>query len=66
MRQKAIFLKLFAILIVVTLIGSCEKVEDGIEDVYSKTSGRLRTSFNLAKACIDALEKTNEYKGDKK
>ena len=30
----------------------------GIKDVYSKNSGRLRTSFNLAKACIDALKKT--------
>ncbi len=36
----------------------------GIKDVYSKTSGKLRTSFNLAKACIDALKKTNT--GDKK
>jgi len=30
----------------------------GIKDVYSRTSGRKRTSFNLAKACIDALNKT--------
>lgn len=35
MRQKAIFLKLFAIIIVATFIGSCEKIEDGKEDVYS-------------------------------
>jgi small subunit ribosomal protein S5 len=31
----------------------------GIKDVYSKTFGRIRTTFNLAKACIDALNKTN-------
>ena len=30
----------------------------GIKDVYSRTSGRKRTTFNLIKACIDALEKT--------
>jgi len=31
----------------------------GVKDVYSRTSGRIRTTFNLIKACIDALEKTN-------
>jgi small subunit ribosomal protein S5 len=31
----------------------------GIEDVYSKTFGKTKTTFNLAKACIDALKKTN-------
>lgn len=31
----------------------------GIEDVYSRTSGRKRTTFNLIKAGINALEKTN-------
>ncbi len=31
----------------------------GIKDVYSKTSGRKRTTFNLIKACINALKKTN-------
>jgi len=31
----------------------------GIKDVYSKSSGRIRTTFNLIKACMDALEKTN-------
>lgn len=31
----------------------------GIKDVYSRTSGRVRTTFNLIKACIDALEKTD-------
>jgi small subunit ribosomal protein S5 len=32
----------------------------GIKDVYSRTQGRKRTSFNLAKACIDALKKTTQ------
>ena len=31
----------------------------GIKDVYSKTSGKKRTTFNLIKACMSALEKTN-------
>lgn len=31
----------------------------GIKDVYSKTSGKTKTTFNLVKACIDALKKTN-------
>ena len=31
----------------------------GIKDVYSKSFGKVRTSFNLIKACFDALEKTN-------
>lgn len=31
----------------------------GIKDVYGKNSGRTRTTFNLVKACMDALEKTN-------
>ena len=31
----------------------------GIHDVYSKTSGKVRTTFNLAKACIEALKETN-------
>jgi len=31
----------------------------GIKDVYSKTFGRRRTTFNLIKACFDALKKTN-------
>lgn len=31
----------------------------GIKDVYSKTFGSQGTTFNLAKACIDALRKTN-------
>jgi small subunit ribosomal protein S5 len=32
----------------------------GIKDVYSKTFGKQRTSFNLVNACIDALRKTNK------
>ncbi len=35
----------------------------GIKDIYSKTFGKKRTTFNLIKACIDALKKTNQ-KGD--
>lgn len=31
----------------------------GIKDVYSKSFGKARTTFNLIKACFDALEKTN-------
>jgi small subunit ribosomal protein S5 len=31
----------------------------GVKDVYSKTFGKRRTTFNLAKACIAALEQTN-------
>lgn len=31
----------------------------GIKDIYSKAFGKKRTTFNLIKACIDALEKTN-------
>jgi small subunit ribosomal protein S5 len=31
----------------------------GIKDIYSKTFGKKRTTFNLIKACIDALKKTN-------
>ena len=31
----------------------------GIKDVYSRTEGKKRTTFNLIKACIDALKKTN-------
>ncbi|MEN7982000.1 MAG: 30S ribosomal protein S5 [Nanoarchaeota archaeon] len=32
----------------------------GIKDVYSQTFGRKRTTFNLIKACVDALKKTTE------
>jgi small subunit ribosomal protein S5 len=39
----------------------------GIKDVYSKTNGQLQTTFNLAKACVEALKKTNPvYEGGKK
>jgi small subunit ribosomal protein S5 len=31
----------------------------GIKDVYSVTDGQKRTTMNLAKACIEALRKTN-------
>ena len=31
----------------------------GIKDVHSQVFGRTRTTFNLVKACFDALEKTN-------
>jgi len=31
----------------------------GIKDVYSKSFGKVRTTFNAIKACFDALEKTN-------
>lgn len=34
----------------------------GIKDIYSKTFGRKRTTFNLVKAGINALKKTQEYK----
>lgn len=32
----------------------------GIKDVYSKCSGKLQTTFNAGKACIQALEKIGE------
>lgn len=31
----------------------------GIKDVYSRSDGQKRTSFNLVKACLNALRKTN-------
>lgn len=34
----------------------------GIKDVYSKTFGNKRTTFNIVKACIDALNKTRSGK----
>jgi small subunit ribosomal protein S5 len=39
----------------------CKKILKlaGVKDVYSATAGKTRTSFNLAKACINALLKTN-------
>tara|TARA_Y100000310_G_C20696369_1_gene826018 strand:- start:3440 stop:4267 length:828 start_codon:yes stop_codon:yes gene_type:complete len=40
----------------------CKKILSlaGIKDVYSKTQGHTRTTFNIARACIDALKKTNQ------
>jgi small subunit ribosomal protein S5 len=35
----------------------------GIQDIYSKTDGKLKTTFNVAKAVIDALKKTNPAYG---
>jgi len=32
----------------------------GIKDVYSRTKGNTRTTFNFAKACIDALIRTTK------
>ncbi|MCH7568262.1 MAG: 30S ribosomal protein S5 [Nanoarchaeota archaeon] len=34
----------------------------GIKDVYGASKGHIRTTFNLAKACIDALSKTTKMK----
>lgn len=31
----------------------------GIKDIYSRTAGKVRTTFNLVKACMDALQETN-------
>tara|TARA_Y100000031_G_C8131011_1_gene342915 strand:+ start:63 stop:791 length:729 start_codon:yes stop_codon:yes gene_type:complete len=38
----------------------CKKIlrAAGIKDVYSVTNGKIRTTINLAKACMKALEKT--------
>jgi len=32
----------------------------GIKDIYTRTFGSRRTTFNLVKACVSALEKTNK------
>ncbi len=32
----------------------------GIKDIYSKSSGKKRTTFNTAKACVQALNKLND------
>lgn len=32
----------------------------GIKDVYSRTEGNVQTTFNLVKACVDALSKTKQ------
>jgi small subunit ribosomal protein S5 len=34
----------------------------GIKDIYSKTFGQTRTTFNLARACVDALRKLEDVK----
>jgi small subunit ribosomal protein S5 len=34
----------------------------GIKDIYGVSSGQTRTTFNVAKACIDALRKIKEMK----
>ena len=31
----------------------------GIKDIYGKTFGQTRTTINVAKACMSALNKTN-------
>jgi len=40
----------------------CKKIlrAAGIKDVYSVTNGKIRTTINLAKACLNALKKTND------
>lgn len=42
----------------------CKKILSlaGVKDVYSRTTGKTKTTFNLAKACVMALEKTTELK----
>lgn len=42
----------------------CKKILKlaGIKDVYSRTQGKTKTTFNLAKACINALNKTTGMK----
>lgn len=40
----------------------CKKILKlaGIKDIYSKTYGQTKTTYNLAKACISALKKTHK------
>jgi small subunit ribosomal protein S5 len=40
----------------------CKKIlrVAGIKDVYSVTEGQVRSTINLARACMDALEKTKD------
>ena len=33
----------------------------GITDIYSQSSGKVRTTFNTVKACMQALNKLNEF-----
>ncbi len=44
--------------------GECRKVLRlaGIKDIYSNTFGQTRTTINLVKACLDALEKLGKVK----
>jgi ribosomal protein S5 len=37
----------------------------GVKDVYCRTTGTQRTSFNLVKACVNALKKTNNSEENK-
>jgi len=34
----------------------------GIKDIYSQSWGQKRSTINFAKACIEALQKTGEFK----
>ena len=34
----------------------------GIKDIYAQTRGSTKTTFNLAKACVNALEKTTKMR----
>ena len=45
----------------------CKKILKlaGIKDVYGRTKGQTKTTFNLAKACIGALSKTTEMENTK-
>jgi len=38
----------------------------GIKDIYSKTEGKTKTAFNLAKACVQALSKTTQMRSQAK
>lgn len=40
----------------------CKKILKlaGVKDIYSKTFGQTKTTINLAKACLEALKKTNK------
>jgi len=40
----------------------CKKILKlaGVKDIYTKTRGKTKTTFNLARACVSALQKTRE------
>lgn len=42
----------------------CKKILKlaGVKDIYSKTFGQTKTTFNLAKACLDALKNLDKTK----